>query len=382
VDRGRYDISYVGYLYGHGGDALQMLQLSIGMQQLGARVEIVVPETETTVQLAERCRLEGIDCRRTTLMSVTTAGAHQRLPAVVQLLRSTSAPVVHFHTGNSCLPNSVVAAMQLLAYRRTFVTVHSPYENLAIGSLRARTWATLAPRRFEAVVSPSSHGTRYQQQLGLPTHLTKTVPNCVDVDAIRRGDPSPVRHELGVDASAPIVVFTSRLDGQKRPVDAVRVFAGVAEEFPSAVLVFVGQGDEEEAIRRESVRLGIERRVRLVGYRTDVDNWLAAATVWILPTERENFSLAVLEALAAGCPMLSTDCPGNDEVLVDGENALTFEVGDVATATHALRRLLADAPLRERLSAGARASADRFTRSTMVASYRQLYGSLPTLRSA
>ena len=56
----------------------------------------------------------------------------------------------------------------------------------------------------------------------------------------------------------------------------------------------------------EAKRLGLADRVRLVGYQTNVPDWLAAATVWLLPTERENFSVAVLEALAAGCTVLST----------------------------------------------------------------------------
>ena len=69
--------------------------------------------------------------------------------------------------------------------------------------------------------------------------------------------------------------------------------------------------------------------MRLAGYQTNVADWLAAATVWLLPTERENFSVAVLEALAAGCAVLSTTCPGNDEVLTDRENRGLFPVGDI-----------------------------------------------------
>jgi glycosyltransferase involved in cell wall biosynthesis len=138
-------------------------------------------------------------------------------------------------------------------------------------------------------------------------------------------------------------------------------------------LVFVGQGDEERMVMQESARLGIAERVRMVGYQTDIPNWLAAATVWLLPTERENFSIAVLEALAAGCAILSTNCQGNDEVLVDGQNALTFAVGDVGEATEQLRRLLREPPLRARLSANARASAQAFSIPNVVEGYRTVY---------
>jgi len=147
----------------------------------------------------------------------------------------------------------------------------------------------------------------------------------------------------------------------------------VAAEFPALHLVYVGQGEQEAAVRQVAAEAGLTERVHLLGFRSDVPNWLAAATVWILPTETENFSLAVLEALAAGCPILSTDCPGNDEALHDGDNSLLTAVGDTETQTEALRRLLSLSGLRERLSAAARRNAEKYRLERMVESYAALY---------
>jgi glycosyltransferase involved in cell wall biosynthesis len=99
--------------------------------------------------------------------------------------------------------------------------------------------------------------------------------------------------------------------------------------------------------------------------------------VWLLPTERENFSIAVLEALAAGCPVLSTSCRGNDEVLVDGQNALTFDVGDVPGGIVRLRSLLSDPSLRARLSLGAKATAEKYATVNMVDDYIAVYNRSP-----
>ena len=77
----------------------------------------------------------------------------------------------------------------------------------------------------------------------------------------------------------------------------------------------------------------------------------------MLPTEAENFSLAVLEALAAGCPVLSTLCKGNDEVLVADDNAMIHAVGDIDGMASALQTLLNDPALRKRLSTNARNTA-------------------------
>jgi glycosyltransferase involved in cell wall biosynthesis len=162
----------------------------------------------------------------------------------------------------------------------------------------------------------------------------------------------------------------------------VQIFAAVADTFPSAVLVFVGRGDLEDAVAEAAARFGLADRVRLVGYQTNVPDWLAAATVWLLPTERENFSVAVIEALAAGCAVLSTRCPGNDEVLVDGVNALTFSVGDVAAGASALARLLQGYDLRTRLRAAAQETAQAYTAASMVDGYRRIYERVSAARGS
>lgn len=367
------DILYVGFLTGHGGDANQMLLQAHGMHRRGARVKIMVPERDTSVEFATRCRELGIECERTALIQADLAGPRQSLRSMITLVRQLRAPVVHFHTGNSCLPRTLMAALTVVRAQRAFVTIQSPYETIRPGSLRARWWATLAGRRFHAVVSPSEHGSRFQHRCGVPAERAVTVRNSIDTVSMAGGDGSGPRAELGLGADDALIVFTSRLDSQKRPVDAVRILHAALDEFPTSTLVFVGSGTESDAVTECAARLGVSERVRLMGFRTDIADWLAAATVWILPTERENFSVAVLEALAAGCAVLSTPCPGNDEVLVDGDNSLTFAIGDVDGGAAQLRRLLADPTLRERLAESGVEVAAQYTVERMVDAYVELF---------
>ena len=259
------------------------------------------------------------------------------------------------------------------------MTLQSPYETIATGSGRAKFWATMARRRFAAVVSPSDHGSTFQLRCGLPSDLVVTVRNAVDTTRMSTGNGELARQALGVGPDDPIVLFCSRLDGQKHPVDTVRAFASAVSEFPRAALVMVGRGDLEDEVSAEAARLGLTDRVRLVGYQTNVPDWLAASTVWILLTERENFSVAVLEAMAAGCAVLSTTCPGNDEVLIDDQNSLTVGVGDTQAAGAALRRLLADSQLRGRLSQAARETSSHYDVERMIDAYFELYGRVADL---
>ncbi len=367
------DILYIGFLLGHGGDANQMLGLASGMAKLGRSVRMVVPDLPTTVDFAERCCELGIEAIRSSLLRASAHSARQSLPALLKLMSSYRAPIVHYHTGDICLPRLALLAHRLLRLPRAFATVHGAYETLEPGSSRAKMWALGVDRQFHAVVCPSENGRQNQLRLGVPGSRLSMIHNGIDVERFGGRDGKGVRDELGIGKETPLVVFTSRLDAQKRPMDALMAFVGIAEEFPSAHLVFAGKGEEMEALRLACEESGIENRIHFVGFRNDIPAFLAAATVWILPTETENFSLSVLEALAAGCPILSTQCPGNNEILRDGDNALLTAVGDIPAQIRALRSLLSDVALRQRLGESARLTAQSHGMEAMIARYAALY---------
>jgi glycosyltransferase involved in cell wall biosynthesis len=368
-----YDVIHVGFLLGHGGDALQMLTLAQGTQQAGLRTKVVVPRTAESVKFEERCRAAGVECERTSLISADMTGPTQSIRSLSRLLGEAEARVFHFHSGNSCLPRALMVTLELRRPRHAVATLQSPIETIVPGSLRARTWSFFANRRLDAVISPSAHGSSFQRRCGVSTSRVQTIRNAVEVARFASGDPTGPRVLLGAREDEPIVLFASRLDRQKGPVQAVEIFARAARRFPAARLVFVGTGSEDSAIRAAAARLGVADRTQLMGYQTNIPDWLAAATVWLLPTERENFSVAVLEALAAGLPIVSTSCPGNDEVLVGEQNAITFPVGDIATAAAGLARVLGDPDLRRRLRAEARLTAAENSAEAMVERVRALY---------
>ena len=367
-------ITYLGFVLGHGGDALQMLSLAHGMRELGSDVEILVPSDAHNKQFVERCDAIGVRAKCTQQISVTGTGTRQRLRSLIGLVRSLDSDVLHIHAGDSCLPRRMMLALIATRPRNVVATIHSPYEFFDPRSARARFWAATARLTLRAVVSPSEHGTRFQRACGIPERMTTTIRNAIDHEAFASGDPTVPRKSLGLDGDTPMVLFSSRLDPQKRPLDAVRTFAEAAPDPSPAVLVFIGSGAEEAAIMNAARGLGVGDRVKMAGYQLNVADWLAAATIWIFPTERENMSISLLEAMAAGSAIVATECPGNDEILTDGANALTFAVGDVEAAADRLRRLLQDPQLRDRLSAGASSTARSHSVQRMVEQYRQMYG--------
>jgi glycosyltransferase involved in cell wall biosynthesis len=208
---------------------------------------------------------------------------------------------------------------------------------------------------------------------GIPAEKVQTIPNSVDLARYSSGRAEAAYHALGLDPRSRLLVFTSRLDDQKRPDDALQVFARLASDFPDLHLVMAGCGEAEDRVKALAAGHPAAGRIHFPGFQPNVPDWLAASTVWIFPTESENFSLALLEAMAAGCAIVSTLCQGNDEILVDGKNALTARVGDVDAMTGACRRILSDPQVASRLSAGARDTVSGYSLEHMVDRYAACY---------
>jgi glycosyltransferase involved in cell wall biosynthesis len=363
------DLLLIGFVGGLGGASTVMAELAVAMRARGLAPRIVVPAWDSTRGYAEACRARGIHVDRTTWLHEREPRALAYLDAF-RLAARYRAPVVHYHLATT---GRYVPALRLMKPPRLFATLHDPYDGPPPDSPSARRWAAVAPQLFDRVISGSRLGVERQIRYGLPRSLVQVIYNGVDIERFGSGDGARARAQLGLRPAVPLVVVSSRVAPQKRPLDALAAFARVAATLPEPHLVFVGEGPLLGEVREAAAGLQLGDRVHFTGQQFNIPDWLDAATAWLLPTESEGFSLAVIEALAAGCPIVSTICPGNEEVLVDGENGLLTDVGDVDGLAAALGRILSDADLRRRLSAKARGAAERFSMTRMADAHLQLY---------
>ena len=371
------EIVYIGYTGGLGGEAMQMFELASGVAERGWNVTVVVPEMpgleRWVAAYGSRPNMRVV----TTPHIIFDTGMQRPADVLSHLKPYVNAPFLHLHTGDICLPRLTTIALEWLRPRRAFVTIHAALPEMMIGSPRARYWASATRRLFRAVFCPSEQGRQTQLSYGVAPDRAVTIHNGVDVAHYAAGNAAAARARLGVGPEIPLIVATSRLHPQKRPWDALDAFARIAQEPLSggaaAHLVFVGDGPLEKELREQTARLALTDRVHFVGLQTNIPDWLAAATVWLFPSQAEHASLSLLEALSAGCAVVATHCPGNDEALRDGENALTADIGDTATLAIGLRRLLNDSDLRAYLGAAGRQTAARFSREIMVDGYIAAY---------
>jgi len=185
-------------------------------------------------------------------------------------------------------------------------------------------------------------------------------------------DAAALRESLALPPRLRLVVSVGRLVPQKNQSLGLTAVASVAD----AALVVVGDGPLRGELESQAASLGIDGRVRFTGARSDARELMAAADVFLLTSHWEGLPLVALEALAAGTPVVATAVRGVRELLQDGESALLSQPGDAGSLALALRRLLDDSALAERLRLNGWALAERYSEAAMVDRYLSLYRSL------
>jgi N-acetyl-alpha-D-glucosaminyl L-malate synthase BshA len=199
----------------------------------------------------------------------------------------------------------------------------------------------------------------------------EVIPNFIDPKVYDRSRYTPQLREQANGRK--VLMHVSNFRPVKRVRDVVGVYARVAQEIPS-ILVMVGDGPDRVEAEQEARRLDVEDQVFFLGKLDSVAPLLASADLFLLPTERESFGLSALEALATGVPVIGTRAGGLPEVVRDGETGALCSVGDVDGMANAAIALLHDGERWRMASTLAAADArDRFAMDAVVAQYEDFY---------
>jgi len=199
----------------------------------------------------------------------------------------------------------------------------------------------------------------------------------------RRAERAPARRALGLPQDAPVLVLPGRITDWKGQTVLARALAEPALRERRALGVIAGDawpGAEHRRARllAEADRLGVRERLRLIGFRDDVENVLGAADIVVVPsTEPEPLGAVAVEAAAAGCAVVASDTGGLPEVIRDGLTGRLCPPGDAAALSRIAAELLGDPRQRERLGRAASADARRrFAPERLLAEVQALYDRL------
>jgi glycosyltransferase involved in cell wall biosynthesis len=186
-----------------------------------------------------------------------------------------------------------------------------------------------------------------------------------------------IRAEIGLEPEDLVVVQVARLDYLKDHATAIRTIERVARRWPRARLVLVGDGPERGAIEDLVRQREMEGNVRLLGQRADVPRLLAASDIVLLTSISEGIPLTLIEAMAAGRPVMATRVGGVAEVVADGQTGLLAPAGDDAALAEHILHLADDPARRDQIGQSGRQRADNlFSECRMHDAYRRIYAAM------
>jgi glycosyltransferase involved in cell wall biosynthesis len=282
-------------------------------------------------------------------------------------------------------PNLVSLLANRLAgsRNRMVVSVHTrPTAQSAehAADLRERAVGLLIGRLYNraavvVAVSPGV-GEDLAENFGIDQSRLRVIPNPVDLSRIAALAGEEVAEDLFAEGT-PVILAVGRLSREKGHDTLLKAFARVRETTP-AKLALVGEGQEEESLRRLSRSLGVEADVAFLGYQANPFRYMRRSALLVLPSLYEGFGLVLVEAMACGTPVVATRSYRGIEAIVEHERTgLLVEVGDDEALAAAMVRLLGDAGLRRRLAEQARRRAEAFDIGPIAQRYLAVLGLTP-----
>lgn len=224
-------------------------------------------------------------------------------------------------------------------------------------------------RQCDHLIGNTHDIVKYVTDAGWPAARAHYLPNFVS----SQSSPPARRDAHDTPEEAPLVVALGRLHANK----AFDVLLQALVDVPGAYLWIAGEGPERQSLDHLALRLGLENRVRFLGWRDDAEALYAAADIFVCPSRFEPLGNVVIEAWAQRRPVVAARSAGPGALITDRENGLLVEVDDPAGLAASLNQLIADADLRAHLVAGGAASYEaEFTELAVVARYVDFFQSI------
>jgi glycosyltransferase involved in cell wall biosynthesis len=356
-----------------GGLERVVLQLAIWQRRRGDTCRIICLFDEGA--LAGEARAAGIEV----LAIGKTRGPDLRaLKRLRSAIRNSHADAVHTH--NAVSHYYTAAAVLGLGVTRTVNTRHGM--GPAQGRARLERLYRAALLGTHAAVSVCDAGRERFVSIGaMPESKAVVIPNGVSVAAIEpRNDAAKLRllAQLGRSAESVVIGIVGRLNPIKDHATLLRAVSLLILSGRSVQLVIVGDGPTRASLESLADTLPLGKCVHFLGMRDDVSQLLPAFDIFALSSLSEGYSLALVEAAAAGLPIVATRVGGNADIVAHGKTGLLVETGDASALAGALEKLVDDATLRQRMGARSRDWALKFgTVEAMGQAYMELYHGQP-----
>jgi L-malate glycosyltransferase len=285
-----------------------------------------------------------------------------------RLFRELKVRTIHTHHFNQ-LFYSILPA-RLLGIR----VIHTEHSIECYKKRRLRIAMRLLSALCDKVTAIGADGEQVlRDRVGVPARKLTVIRAGVRMEDFQV-ERAEARRLLGIPEHDRVAVIVARLSSEKNHHLLLAAFSDVLRDIPDARLLMAGDGVYREAVEQEVRRLGLQQRVQVLGVRRDISQLLAACDLFVLSSDREGLPIAVLEAMAAARPVVSTAVGDLPEVVQDGRTGRLVPAKDRAALAAALREVLSDAALAQRMGAAGRAVVEQhYAVRHMVARHEALY---------
>jgi len=199
----------------------------------------------------------------------------------------------------------------------------------------------------------------------------EVVPNFIDISNLKESFEDCKRHMVAFEDEK-VITHVSNLREVKRLTDVIEIFYRIQSKIKSR-LIIVGDGPDREKAANLAKDLNIKDRVIFLGKSNEVERILCYSDLFLLPSEKESFGLAALEAMAHRVPIISSNVGGLPEVNKHGISGYLSNVGDIDDMAQNGIKILSDDNVLNKFKAGARAIAEQFDVKAIVSQYEDLY---------
>lgn len=346
-----------------GGAESLIVPFARGLDRKRFDLQVCCLSTITGNPIEQRLREEGVTVTNLNARRLRDVRAFR---ALKQLVRDDAIDLVHAHLTYSAIwsaflsrQTAVPAVASLHVAPSAMRAVQTSRRQIVMTSLRDRLMR-FAVNRWSSMVIMVSDALRqtYLAGGGINAAKMRVVHNGIEVERFRRNRAAArdqLVRELDLPADAPIVVTVSVL----RPGKGIDVLLEAARSVADAQFVIIGDGPKREEWSEAARRAGIAERVRWAGYRRDVDAILAGCDLFAHPSVDDAFPTVLLEAMAAGLPIVASRVGGIPEIVEPDVTGLLVPPNDSHALTTSIVALLSDEPRLMRMSEAARDIAGR-----------------------
>ncbi len=292
---------------------------------------------------------------------------------MVSVVKNEKLDILHVHYA---IPHASAAYMakQILKTHGIYIpvvtTLHGTDITLVGKDASYEPVVTFSINQSDGVTSVSEDLKKETYQSFKITRDIEVIPNFIDLEKFKKQKKDHFKKAICPNGEA-LIVHTSNFRKVKRVGDVVKVFNNIHKEIP-AKLLMIGDGPERSNAETQARELGISDDVRFLGKLEAVEEVLSVADLFLIPSEKESFGLAALEAMACEVPIISTNTGGLPELNVQGVTGFMSDIGDVEDMTQKALHIL-DKDNLPTFKQNALARAKEFDISNILPLYERYY---------